>query len=64
MNIQVTTPPTIDLTTIKARQQMSRSERAALIAEQTAVTLWARFIRQFGIALAGIGLGGFVLYQL
>jgi hypothetical protein len=43
---------------------MSRSERAALIAEQTAVTLWARFIRQFGIALAGIGLGGFVLYQL
>jgi len=56
--------PTLFAEQIKARQQMSRSERAALVAEQTAVTLWARFIRQFGIALAGIGLGGFVLYQL
>ena len=56
--------PTLFAEQIKARQRMSRSERAALSAEQTALAHWAGFIRQFGIALAGIGLGGFVLYQL
>jgi hypothetical protein len=49
---------------IKARQQMPRSERAALREEQTLLTKSARYFKQFGIGLAAIGLGGFVLYQL
>ena len=49
---------------IKARQQMSRSERAALRAEETLLSKSARYFKQFGISLAAIGLGGFVLYQL
>lgn len=49
---------------IKARQEMSRSERAALRGEQTLMTQSARFFKHLGIGLTVIGLGGFVLYQL
>lgn len=49
---------------IKAQQEMSRSERAALRDEQTLITQSARFFKHLGIGLTIIGLGGFVLYQL
>jgi hypothetical protein len=49
---------------IRARQGMSRSERAALRAEETLLSQVARVVRHAGIALAAIGLGGFLLYQL
>jgi hypothetical protein len=49
---------------IKARQGMSRSERAALRAEETLLSQVARVVRHAGIALSAIGLGGFLLYQL
>ena len=49
---------------IKAQREMSRSERAALRAEQSLITKLARFLKPLGIGLAVIGLGGFVLYQL
>ena len=49
---------------IKARQEMSRSERAALRAEETLLSQVARVVRHAGIALTAIGLGGFLLLQL
>jgi len=49
---------------IKAQQQMSRSERAALRDEHSLVVRLARFFKYLGIGLTAIGLGGFILFQL
>jgi hypothetical protein len=49
---------------IRARQAMSRSERAALRAEESLLSQVARVVRHAGIALTAIGLGGFLLLQL
>ena len=49
---------------IRARQQMSRAERASLRADETLLAQGARLVRHIGIGLAAIGLGGFLLYQL
>jgi hypothetical protein len=48
----------------RARQGMSRSERASLRAEETLVSQGARLARFVGIGLTLIGLGGFLLFQL
>ena len=49
---------------IRARQEMSRSERASLRAEETLLTQVARVVRHAAIALTAIGAAGFLLYQL
>lgn len=49
---------------MRARQEMSRSERASLRAEETLLSQVARVVRHAGIALTAIGLGGFLLLQL
>lgn len=50
--------------TFAAREQMSRAEREAERIEVSA-TLWStRFAKLIGAALAVLGLGGFLLFQL
>jgi hypothetical protein len=49
---------------MRARQEMSRSDRAALRAEESLMSQGARLVRHVGIGLAAIGLCGFLLYQL
>jgi hypothetical protein len=49
---------------MRARQAMSRSERASLRAEETLLSQVVRVVRHAGVALTAIGLGGFLLLQL
>lgn len=49
---------------IRARQEMSRSERASLRAQESLLTQGARLGRHVGIGLTAIGAAGFLLYQL
>lgn len=49
---------------IKAQDEMSRAERAGLRHEQTLALQSIRFFKHFGIGLAVIGFGGFLLYDL
>ena len=49
---------------MKARQEMPRSDRASLRAEETLLAHVARVVRHAAIALTAIGAAGFLLYQL
>jgi hypothetical protein len=49
---------------MRARQAMSRSERASLRAEETLLSQVVRVVRHAGVALTAIGLGGFLFLQL
>jgi hypothetical protein len=49
---------------IRARQELSRSERASLRAQESLLTQGARLGRHVGIGLTAIGAAGFLLYQL
>jgi hypothetical protein len=49
---------------MRAREAMTRAERAAEHEEQTSLLQSVRFFKRLGIALTVIGLGMFVLYQL
>lgn len=49
---------------IRARQELSRAERAALRSEQGLTRRTAQFFKYLGMGLTAIGLGGFLLYQL
>jgi hypothetical protein len=49
---------------IRAQAAMTRSEKAAQRQEQTTLLQALRFFKRLGIALAAIGFGMFVLYQL
>ncbi len=48
----------------RAREGMSRAERASLRAEEALLSQGARLVRFIGIGLTAIGLGGFLLFQL
>ena len=49
---------------VERRHAMSRAERAAARHEQSMTARSVRFFLNFGIALALIGFGGFIFYQL
>jgi hypothetical protein len=49
---------------VERQQAMSRAERAAARHEQSLTARSARFFLNLGIALALIGFGGFIYYQL
>ena len=49
---------------VERQQAMSRAERAAARHEQSLTARSARFLLNLGIALALIGFGGFIYYQL
>jgi hypothetical protein len=49
---------------MKARQEMPRSDRASLRAEETLLAHVLRAVRHAAIALTAIGAVGFLLYQL
>ena len=49
---------------MRARESMTRAEKAADRQEQTALLQSVRFFKRFGIGLTVIGFGMFVLYQL
>jgi hypothetical protein len=48
----------------KAKQDMSRAERASRRHERTLAVQSARFFRNLGIGLTLIGFGGFLYFQL
>ena len=49
---------------LRAKDDVSHAERAARLGEKLLETQSARFFKHFGAALALIGFGGFVLFQL
>jgi hypothetical protein len=49
---------------VKARTEISRSERAARFGERLLEMQSARFFKRFGAALALFGFGGFLVFQL
>lgn len=49
---------------VKAKTEVSRTERAARFGEKLLEAQSARFFKRFGAALALFGLGGFLAFQL